>query len=478
MSAETIAPFLRNAWYVAAWPEEIGGEPLARTIMNQPIVLFRDAGGRAAALEDRCCHRGAPLTHGSVVAEGIQCGYHGLVYDRAGRCVRIPGQERIAGEARVRSYPVVERQQFVWIWMGDPAAADEDAILDFPYHDPAGSLAAPARDVPHRRQLHDDDGQSDGSVASGISAPRTIGGSGLAHSTAEMTVERRPTGVLLTREMHGMPPPPTFVKAVGFEGPIDRRQEFEYVAPSAVLQWGERGRYRQGSQGRKRSGRLQEPAVPRRDAGDRVELPLFLVGGDRLPDRRTASRRRVLPGSPCDLPRGQGDHGSAAGPHRAGARPRAGGDTRRQRRRRRAPAPSASAGRGRRRAVHRRGIAGSAGARPGGERDRRPAARPAIRSTAASGDDKGTMVDTLARGGGRDRPSRGPRARRGPRSPRRLLARRGRDGALAPHPVGARPARIRSLPGPRSASSSPSASAARAGNSRSIIWSTASRPPG
>ena len=237
MSDETIAPFLRNAWYVAAWPEEIGEEPLARTIMNQPIVLFRDADGRAAALEDRCCHRGAPLTHGTVVADGIECGYHGLVYDRTGRCVRVPGQERIAGEARVQSYPVVERQQFVWIWMGDPALADEGAILDFPYHD------QPDR-WPHRRAMFRIaanymmmiDNLMDLSHLGYVHAG-TIGGSPMTHSTAEMKVERRPTGVLLTREMHGMPPPPTFVKAVGFEGLIDRRQEFEYVAPAAVVQW-------------------------------------------------------------------------------------------------------------------------------------------------------------------------------------------------------------------------------------------------
>ena len=237
MSDHTIAPFLRNAWYVAAWPDEIGEEPLGRTIMNQPIVLFRDAEGRAAALEDRCCHRGAPLTHGTVVADGIECGYHGLVYDRAGRCVRIPGQDRIADAAGVRFYPVVERQQFVWIWMGDPALADAGSILDYPYHDRPESW-------PHRRArfriaanyMMMIDNLMDLSHL-GYVHSRTIGGSAKSHSTAEMKVERTPTGVMLTRDMLGVPPPPTFRKALGFEGPVDRRQEFEYVAPAAVLQW-------------------------------------------------------------------------------------------------------------------------------------------------------------------------------------------------------------------------------------------------
>ena len=54
--------FVRNAWYIAAWAHEVKTAPLARTICNEPVVLFRDStSGKAAALEDRCCHRGTPL---------------------------------------------------------------------------------------------------------------------------------------------------------------------------------------------------------------------------------------------------------------------------------------------------------------------------------------------------------------------------------------------------------------------------------
>jgi len=69
--------FIRNAWYIAAWADELKEKPLARRICDDPIVLFRDQSGRPAALVDRCCHRSAPLSLGEVVAEGIQCGYHG-----------------------------------------------------------------------------------------------------------------------------------------------------------------------------------------------------------------------------------------------------------------------------------------------------------------------------------------------------------------------------------------------------------------
>jgi phenylpropionate dioxygenase-like ring-hydroxylating dioxygenase large terminal subunit len=115
MAETTFAPFVRNAWYLAAWPEELAEGMLSRTIMNEPLVLFRDASGTVGALEDRCCHRGAPLTHGAVVAEGIQCGYHGLIFDCTGTCVKVPGQDTVPRKAVVRSYPIVERQQCLWI---------------------------------------------------------------------------------------------------------------------------------------------------------------------------------------------------------------------------------------------------------------------------------------------------------------------------------------------------------------------------
>jgi phenylpropionate dioxygenase-like ring-hydroxylating dioxygenase large terminal subunit len=130
---------LRNAWYIAAWADEIGGgQPLARRVCDEPIVLFRDSAGRVATLADRCCHRAAPLHMGTVVEEGIQCGYHGLVIDGSGRCVHIPGQKLIPQEARVRSYPTIEKDQMVWVWMGDPAKADRAKIADYPYHNDPG----------------------------------------------------------------------------------------------------------------------------------------------------------------------------------------------------------------------------------------------------------------------------------------------------------------------------------------------------
>src|SRR4029077_2210151 len=42
----------------------------------------------------------------------------------------IPGQSRPQGIG-VKAYPVVERDRFVLLWMGDPAVADESRIVSF-----------------------------------------------------------------------------------------------------------------------------------------------------------------------------------------------------------------------------------------------------------------------------------------------------------------------------------------------------------
>ena len=68
----TFEPFVRNAWYLGAWPEELEDGHIGRTILNEPVVFFRDKHGKAAAVEDRCCHRGAPLSQGRVVETGIE----------------------------------------------------------------------------------------------------------------------------------------------------------------------------------------------------------------------------------------------------------------------------------------------------------------------------------------------------------------------------------------------------------------------
>ncbi len=232
------APFLRNAWYIACWDQDLEKGPFARTIMNEPIAFFRDAQGKVGAVEDRCCHRGAALTDGRIVENGLQCGYHGLVFDVSGKCVEIPGQDAIPPMAKIKYYPVVEKQEAIWIWMGDPALADESKIIDWPFH------KGGATPLPHKKgmlpfkanYLMLVDNLMD-LTHLGYVHSRTIGGNPLQHVNAEMNVERTGNGVKFARWMMESNPPPTYVKAAGFTGKVDRWLEFEYRAPCLVLQY-------------------------------------------------------------------------------------------------------------------------------------------------------------------------------------------------------------------------------------------------
>jgi len=120
---------LKNAWYVAGWANEVvQGKPVGRTFLNEPVVLFRQADGSPVALSDLCPHRFAPLHRGKQRGDVIQCGYHGLEFDATGRCVRNPHGKEPPSHAAVRRYPMIERHDLLWIWMGDQTKADMSLI--------------------------------------------------------------------------------------------------------------------------------------------------------------------------------------------------------------------------------------------------------------------------------------------------------------------------------------------------------------
>lgn len=127
--------FLYNQWYVAGWSADLApGDRIARKFLNRPIVLWRSEAGKAYAMDDRCAHRAMALSAGPVVGDAIRCPYHGMEYGGDGRCTHIPAQDKIPDVARVRAYPLIERQGLLWIWMGDETKADEALVADYPVH--------------------------------------------------------------------------------------------------------------------------------------------------------------------------------------------------------------------------------------------------------------------------------------------------------------------------------------------------------
>lgn len=126
--------FLKNTWYVACMPNDFQDKPLGRKICGESMVFYRGAQGQAVALEDFCPHRGAPLSLGFVKYGNLVCGYHGLEMGCEGKTIAMPGQ-RVRGFPAIRSFPVVERFGFVWVWPGQAEKANEDLIPKFEFFD-------------------------------------------------------------------------------------------------------------------------------------------------------------------------------------------------------------------------------------------------------------------------------------------------------------------------------------------------------
>jgi len=119
---------LRRFWYPVMPMRDLAPGPKAFTLLGQPIVLWRDAEGKPAAVIDRCCHRTAKLSIGFVADGAISCGYHGWTYDRTGRCIRIP---QLKGDAPLPKYSVdayraEERYGYVWVCLGEPLGGIPD----------------------------------------------------------------------------------------------------------------------------------------------------------------------------------------------------------------------------------------------------------------------------------------------------------------------------------------------------------------
>lgn len=139
-------PYLLNCWYVAALSREVQGEALFhRQLLDTSVLIYRKADGTAVALHDRYPHRQVPLHMGQRVGDEVVCAYHALKFDCTGQCTHNPhGKQLIPAAAKVRSFPLLERWGFIWIWMGeqpaDPAKLPDFGALD---DGPATALATP-----------------------------------------------------------------------------------------------------------------------------------------------------------------------------------------------------------------------------------------------------------------------------------------------------------------------------------------------
>ena len=219
----------KNCWYVAAHGHEVTDGLFARTLLNQAVILWRTGDGEIAALEDRCPHRLVPLSTGKTVNGEVECGYHGLRFDTEGACAFVPGQDQTPKNVKVKKFPVAERHNLIWIWMGVADIADTELIPDLHWMDSPGWRATTGYlhfnadyrlindnllDLSHETYIH----------------KHTIGNGAVADApvVTEVVDDRL---VRAHREMPNIEPPPFFALAQGHDGRINRWQIAIYMAP-------------------------------------------------------------------------------------------------------------------------------------------------------------------------------------------------------------------------------------------------------
>ena len=164
-----LAP-LRKYWHPVEDSDAVGRDPVATTLLEEDLVLFR-SDGQVHAFADCCPHRGTRLSLGWVDDQGcLVCAYHGWAYGAGGQCVRIPSQSDdqspIPPKARVRAFPTKERYGLVWVALEDPIADiapfpeyDDDRYLTYvslraSWNASAGRFSENGLDVTHFAWVH------------------------------------------------------------------------------------------------------------------------------------------------------------------------------------------------------------------------------------------------------------------------------------------------------------------------------------
>ena len=226
--------FIKNCWYVVAWDHEIPADGLfARTVIGEPLVVFRRGDGEIVALEDRCCHRSAPLSKGRKEGDCVRCGYHGLKFASDGLCIEVPGLDTVPPKARVRSFPVAVKNKWVFVWMGDAALAatallpdnfscDDPDWVNLPgymhYDTPYLLIADNLLDFSHLSYVHE----------------KTLGGSA-AIAQARPAIAKIANGIKVTRHVADVPAPPFYQRFRRFETNLDRWFDYDFVLPGTLL---------------------------------------------------------------------------------------------------------------------------------------------------------------------------------------------------------------------------------------------------
>jgi len=230
---EGILVYLRNAWYVGAWAHEVTREPFQRFMLDEPLVFYRTEAGDPVVLDDRCCHRFAPLSAGWLDGDDIVCGYHGFTFDPTGVCVAVPGLDKAPKKARQNSYPAVEKWSWIWVWMGEADQADESKIPDFHYlDDPAWAGRGETLHIKGAYNLVYEN-------LLDLTHAKFVHKTTLATSDVTefpLRTEEVDDTIVVQREMLGIEKTsPFFNRCADFTEPVDHRQHITFSPPCYIM---------------------------------------------------------------------------------------------------------------------------------------------------------------------------------------------------------------------------------------------------
>jgi phthalate 4,5-dioxygenase len=127
----------RRYWLPALLADELPEPdcaPVRVRLLGERLLAFRDTQGRLGLIAEFCAHRGVSLWFGRNEESGIRCPYHGWKYDVTGQCVDVPSEPAENGfcsRIRLTSYPLIERGEVLWAYLGPPELKPAEPAYDW-----------------------------------------------------------------------------------------------------------------------------------------------------------------------------------------------------------------------------------------------------------------------------------------------------------------------------------------------------------
>lgn len=116
---------LAGFWHPVAFAHEISDKPVRAKLLDVDLVVYRTSEGISVA-RDICPHRGTKLSDGRIDGDNLVCPMHGLHFDHAGQCTKIPSfpdpNAKIPAKMRLMSLKTEERYGIVFACFVDEPA--------------------------------------------------------------------------------------------------------------------------------------------------------------------------------------------------------------------------------------------------------------------------------------------------------------------------------------------------------------------